>query len=198
MVDAVLREDFITVVSGLPRSGTSLMMQMLQAGGLPVLTDDRRPPDEANPRGYLEYEPVKRLRVDQSWLENAKGRGVKIIHFLLRELPVDGRFAYRVLFMKRPIEEVLASQQAMLERQGKKSADAEVLSKTYQDQVRQAEDWLAARSCFRSKPIDYHRVLANPLEVAKDVNAFLNGNLAVEAMAAAVDPNLCHQRAEGD
>src|ERR1700747_3518113 len=92
---------FVTVVSGLPRSGTSLMMQMLSAGGMPVLTDRHRSPDKSNPRGYFEFEPVKRLRTDQSWLPAAQGRALKVIHLLLTELPADRRFAYQVLFMQR-------------------------------------------------------------------------------------------------
>src|SRR3954454_2290996 len=102
--------DFVTVVSGLPRSGTSLMMQMLSAGGLSALTDEKRTADESNPRGYFEYEPVKRLRADNTWLNEARGHVVKIIHLLLRELPTDGGLTYRVIFMKRPLEQILASQ----------------------------------------------------------------------------------------
>src|SRR4029079_1243109 len=143
-----MSQDFVTVVSGLPRSGTSLMMQMLAAGGLPPLTDSVRAPDESNPRGYLEFEPVKRLRTDQSWLEQARGHAVKIIHLLLREIPTDGRFAYRVIFLQRPLEEVLASQRVMLEKQGKKSADEKVLLGIYQSQLAQIQQWLAAHECF--------------------------------------------------
>jgi len=119
----------ITIVSGLPRSGTSLMMQMLAAGGLPPLTDGERTSDESNPRGYYEYEPVKRLRTDRSWLPQAQGRVVKIIHLLLRELPVEGQFQYRVILMKRPIEEILASQRAMLQRASKAAAADAVLER---------------------------------------------------------------------
>src|SRR5437763_895686 len=99
------------------------MMQMLQAGGLLPLTDGLRPADESNPRGYFEYEPVKRLRTDRSWLPQARGHAVKVIHLLLRELPLDGSLAYRIVFMRRPIEEVLASQHALLQRAGKPAAD---------------------------------------------------------------------------
>ena len=94
---------FVTVVSGLPRSGTSLMMQMLHAGGLPVLTDGLRTADQNNLRGYYEYEPVKRLRSDRSWLPQARGQVVKIIHLLLRDLLLDGSLQYRVVFMQRPL-----------------------------------------------------------------------------------------------
>jgi hypothetical protein len=107
----VLNGDYVTIVSGLPRSGTSLMMQMLAAGGIPALTDNLRPADESNPRGYFEFEPVKRLRSDRSWLDQARGHAVKIIHVLVRELPADGRFHYRLVLMKRPIEEILAPRQ---------------------------------------------------------------------------------------
>ena len=186
--------DFITVVSGLPRSGTSLMMQMLAAGGLPPLTDTVRTPDESNPRGYLEFEPVKRLRTDQSWLEQAQGKAVKIIHLLLRELPTDGRFSYRVIFMKRPIEEVLASQRVMLERQGKKSADDTVLSKIYQSQLSQVEQWLAAHPCFRTLSIHYHKIVQEPLASAGEIDEFLGLHLNVAEMSKTTDPALYRQR----
>lgn len=187
-------DDFVTVVSGLPRSGTSLMMQMLRTGGLPLLSDDRRPADESNPRGYFEFEPVKRLRTDQSWLGRARGHAVKVIHLLLRELPTDGRFTYRVIFMKRPLAEIIASQRAMLERQGKASADEAVLAKMYQSQLAQVEEWLSAQPAFSFRSIDYHRVLGNPLDLAEEINVFLGGDLDVAAMAGAVDPTLYHQR----
>ena len=138
-----MNPDFITVVSGLPRSGTSLMMQMLHAGGLPALTDGLRTADENNLRGYFEYEPVKRLRSDRSWLPQARGHAVKIIHLLLRELPLDGTLQYRIVFMQRPIEEVIASQHSMLAREGKAGADAAVLKKAFEGQLAQLHAWLA-------------------------------------------------------
>ena len=187
--------DFITVVSGLPRSGTSLMMQMLNAGGVPALTDNLRRPDQNNPRGYFEFEPVKRLRSDHSWLVEAKGRVVKIIHLLLRDLPIDGRFEYRVVMMKRPIYETLASQRVMLEREGKKSADPAMLEQVYQTQLSQVEEWLAAQPCFKTLPIEYHDVIAGPREAAERVAEFLGGGLDLEAMSASVDPTLHRQRA---
>jgi hypothetical protein len=189
-----MQSEFITIVSGLPRSITSLMMQMLAAGGLPPLTDNLRAADESNLRGYFEFEPVKRLRSDRSWLNQARGHAVKIIHVLVRELPVDGQFHYRLLLMKRPIEEILASQRAMLERQGKASADDATLAKIFRSQLEQLEQWLAAQSAFSFLAVDYHRVLKEPLDVAREVHAFLHQNLNLEAMAAAVDPALYHQR----
>ena len=185
---------FITIVSGLPRSGTSLMMQMLSAGGYPVLTDQVRAADESNPRGYFELEAVKKLRVDHAWLEQARGGAVKIIHALVRELPTDGRYEYRVLLMKRPIEEVLASQRAMLARSGKASADDTTLSRVFQAQLAELERWLAAQSHFSWLPVEHQRVLKEPLAVAGEINGFLGGTLDTAAMAAAVDPLLYRQR----
>jgi len=186
--------DSITIVSGLPRSGTSLMMQMLAAGGLPALTDAVRAPDESNPRGYLEFEPVKRLRTDQSWLPQARGKAVKIIHLLLRELPTDGRFVYRIVFMKRPVAEVLASQRAMLERQGKTSAAEETLARIYPAQLAQIEAWLAEQPCFSVLPVEHGQLLADARSEADRINAFLGGGLDPAAMSSAVDPALHRQR----
>ncbi len=187
-------DDFITIVSGLPRSGTSLMMQMLSAGGLSALTDEKRTADESNPRGYFEFEPVKRLRADQAWLGEARGRVVKIIHLLLRELPADGRFAYRVIFMKRPLDEILASQRAMLEREGKKSADAAMLRKIFQQQMADTESFLSSNAGFSYLPIEYHDVVRSPLDSAKKIQTFLGRDLDLEAMTRAVDPALYRQR----
>ena len=189
-----MNRDFITVVSGLPRSGTSLMMQMLTAGGVPALTDELRKSDESNPRGYFEFDPVKRIRSDQSWLEQARGRAVKIIHLLLRDLPTDRGFEYRVLFMKRPIEEVVASQRKMLEREGKHSADPAMLTKIYQSQLAQVEEWTKAQPCFSFLAVNHRSLIDNPLAVANEINAFLGGKMHVEQMASAVDPGLWRER----
>ncbi|CAN5740496.1 hypothetical protein BH20VER1_BH20VER1_15120 [soil metagenome] len=185
----------ITTVSGLPRSGTSLMMQMLAAGGVPPLTDGLRTADESNPRGYYEFERVKQLRSDQAWLEQARGHAVKIIHLLLRELPVDGRFQYRVLLMRRPIAEILSSQRVMLERQSKQSADPGVLAKVYAAQLADVEQWMTQHGCFSVCAIDHQRAIHSPAEVAGEVARFLGGNLDTAAMAACVDPALYRQRA---
>ena len=170
------------------------MMQMLAAGGLPALSDTARAPDESNPRGYLEFEPVKRLRTDQSWLERARGHAVKIIHLLLRELPTDGRFQYRVLFMRRPLEEVLASQRAMLERAGKKAADDAVLAKVFRSQLKQTEEWLAAAPGFSVLYVEHRGLFDAPQSTAERVNEFLGGRLNVSAMVGVIDPALYRQR----
>jgi len=170
------------------------MMQMLAAGGMPVLADGQRPPDEGNPRGYFELDRVKRLRTDQNWLNHAAGHAVKVIHFLLPELPIEGRLAYRVIFMRRPIDEILASQRAMLDRQGKTGVSEAALKQAYESQLRSAEQWMTGHSSVRALNIEFHHVVTRPYEVSAEVCAFLGLALNVEAMAAAVDPKLYRQR----
>src|ERR1022692_2693155 len=97
-------DSFVTVVSGIPRSGTSLMMQMLAAGGMPVLAGELRAPDEDNPRGYFEFEPVKRTKRDPAWLREAPGKAVKVVYLLLRDLPAG--YDYRVIVMRRDLNDV--------------------------------------------------------------------------------------------
>lgn len=186
--------DFITVVSGLPRSGTSLMMQMLHAGGLPALTDGLRTADASNPRGYFEFEPVKRLRSDRSWLPQARGQAVKIIHLLLRELLLDGTLRYRIVFMHRPVAEVIASQLNMLQREGKTGADPAVLKRAFEWQLAQLQAWLANQPALAVLPVHHHRVISEPQAVAEELAAFLELPLNTAAMVAAVDPALHRQR----
>ena len=188
-----MAHDFITVVSGLPRSGTSLMMQMLHAGGLPTLSDGLRTADANNPRGYFEFDPVKRLRSDNGWLPQARGHAVKIIHLLLRELRLDGSLQYRIVFMQRPMAEVLASQRAMLLRDGKASADASVLKQAFEKQLEQIDTWLAEQAHVVVMQVPYHQVMCEPLATAVAVNTFLGLTLDTAAMVRAVDPALHRQ-----
>ena len=183
----------ITIVSGLPRSGTSMMMQMLDGGGLPILSDGEREADEDNPRGYLELEGTKRLRTDHSWLADAQGHVVKVIAQLIPVLPLG--FGYRVIFMERDIVEVLSSQRHMLERLGEQGANLsdDRLRTVFVRQVRQVRAALRAHdvpTCY----VAYGEAVEDPAEVARKVNEFLGGGLDVEAMAASVDPSLYRQR----
>ena len=189
-----MNRDFITIVSGLPRSGTSLMMQMLAAGGIPPLTDHLRVADESNPRGYFEFDAVKRLRSDHSWLDLARGHAVKIIHLLLRELPTDRGLQYRVIFMRRPLEEVLASQRAMLERQGKPAADDALLAKVFRGQLEQVEQWLATAPGFSVLQVEHHALFESAQSTAERVSEFLGGQLDVAAMLGVIEPALYRQR----
>ena len=189
-----MNRDYITIVSGLPRSGTSLMMQMLAAGGIPPLTDHLRAADESNPRGYFEFDAVKRLRSDHSWLDLARGHAVKIIHLLLRELPTDRGLQYRVLFMRRPLGEVLASQRAMLERQGKPAADDALLAKVFRGQLEQADEWLASAPGFSVLQVEHRALFESAPSTTERVNEFLGGQLDVAAMLGVIEPALYRQR----
>jgi len=187
-------QPFITVVSGLPRSGTSLMMQMLTAGGIPPLTDSLRTPDADNPRGYFELEKVKQLRQDKSWMPEAVGKVVKIIHLLLMELPVDHE--YRVVFMQRDLAEVTTSQSVMLERSGKTGAaiSPEKLAAIYAAQLATVGKWLADRPCFKVMNVRYADLIQNPEMHVRQINEFLGGAMDIQAMLGAVDPKLYRNR----
>jgi LPS sulfotransferase NodH len=192
----VSQPSFVTIVSGLPRSGTSLMMQMLSAGGIPPLTDEIRVADEDNPRGYLEFERVKQIKQDKSWLDEAAGKAVKMVHLLLYDLP-QGR-PYRVVFMRRNLDEVLASQRKMLTRQGKAGAQLpeEQLRKVFEDQVRKVTSWLTTQPNVKSIEVTYHELIADPRGHAARLNEFLGGGLDVDAMVGAVDPALYRNRGQ--
>lgn len=184
----------ITIVSGLPRSGTSMMMKMLEAGGMEVLTDEIRTADEDNPRGYYEFERVKQVEDDKDWLPDAQGKVVKMIGALLKHLPPD--YAYEIVFMERRIEEVLASQQRMLVRRGEPT-DAisdERMAALFAKHVKQVKAWIAEQPNVNVLYIHYSDILANPDEQARRLNRFLGSNLDEKAMAEMVDPNLYRQR----
>ena len=165
-------KDFITVVSGLPRSGTSMMMGMLEKGGMPILTDAVRKADDDNPLGYYEFEPVKRLEKDASWLPDAYNKAVKIIYIFLYQLPREHR--YKVLFMRRNLDEVVASQKAMLRRrqEGDRMSD-EKLMDSFDDQLRRLDLWIRLQENFTILYLDHAEVLADPEKTALTVNRFL-------------------------
>nr|NIN51422.1 hypothetical protein [Gemmatimonadales bacterium]NIP08886.1 hypothetical protein [Gemmatimonadales bacterium]NIS63756.1 hypothetical protein [Gemmatimonadales bacterium] len=146
----------IVVVSGLPRSGTSMMMQMLAAGGLEVVTDDLREADESNPLGYFELERVKDLdnESDLSWLRDARGKGIKIIAFLLRYLPQQ--YDYKVIFMHRDLGEILASQAKMLARRGEPAGTDDVrMREIFEEHIREIQRLLKYRPCFTVHDVSY-------------------------------------------
>lgn len=185
----------INIVSGLPRTGTSLMMQMIHAGGIPALTDEVRASDDDNPRGYYELEAVKRTGKDPAWLRQASGCVVKMVHLLLYDLP--GSHDYRVVFMRRNLEEVIRSQEVMLQRRGTRGASltAEQLTRAYDGQLAKIEAWLTAQPNFEVLFVSYNELIAGPAPAVDAVNRFLGGDLDVEAMLGAVDPSLYRQRA---
>ena len=153
----------ITVVSGLPRSGTSMMMQMLQAGGMPVLIDDHRQPDASNPAGYYEYALVKRLhKGDNGWLNQAQGKAVKVISALLTHLPPTQR--YRVLLMDRDLDEIIRSQQVMRQRLASETGafDAAAMQTEFSTHLDSVKAWLASQSHIQTLHIAYADVIAQP------------------------------------
>ena len=180
------------MVSGVPRSGTSLLMQMLAAAGHPILADGSRPADEHNPRGYLEYAPVKSLRSDASWLPRARGHALKVVHALVTALPED--LEYRLVLVRRDLREVVASQQAMLGAAAAAGPSPERLVEIFAAQLTELDAWLASRPSFRVLRVDFATLLAEPDRVAAELSAFLGGGLDEAAMAAAVDPDLHRQR----
>lgn len=186
--------DSIIVVSGLPRSGTSMMMSMLEAGGLPILTDKIRGADEDNPRGYYEFEAVRELEHDTSWLDDASGKAVKVISQLVTQLPPQ--YEYRVVFMLRNMAEVLASQRQMLIHRGR-PADAvsdEALAQVFYKHLAQVQQWIEEQPNMHVLYVHYGDVLAQPLEQAQRVDQFLGGVLSVPAMTSVVDKQLHRQR----
>jgi hypothetical protein len=189
-------QNFVTIVSGLPRSGTSMMMKVLEAGGLPVLTDNVRSADDDNPKGYYEYERVKKMpEGDIAWLADAQGKVVKVISALLEYLPQE--YSYRVIFMRRNIQEILASQRQMLVRSGKPTdkVSDEKLAEMYQKHLAKVESWLAAQPNVTVLFINYNAILQDPQPHLREVNKFLGNTLSDDKMASMIDPTLYRQKA---
>ena len=186
---------FIPIVSGLPRSGTSLMMNMLAAGGLEVLTDQLRTPDDDNPVGYFELEDVKKLiKGEHSWLSRSNGKAVKVISTLLPYLP-DG-YHYRIIFMRRAIEEVLASQRRMLINRGEnpdKISNAQ-MAEVFEKNLQQTERWINSQAHASRIEINYKKLIDNPSPLVAEINKFLGGGLDEEKMVGVIDPSLYRQR----
>jgi len=187
-------QDAIIIVSGLPRSGTSMLMKMLEAGGLEPLTDNIRAPDDDNPKGYYEFERVKQLEKDKSWLPEAKGKVVKVISMLLKHLPPE--YFYKVIFMRRNMEEILASQKEMLIRRGESGSKVtdEELAEKFHVHLQKIEEWMASQPNFDVIYVKYNEVLQNHRDYCIKINEFLDNRLDVEKMVGAVDDALYRQR----
>lgn len=187
----------IVLVSGLPRSGTSMMMRMLGKGGLPLLVDRVRPADTHNPKGYFEYTPVMSVGRDASWVTQAKGKGVKVVAHLLMSMPRDKQYHYRVIFMERALPEVLASQQDLITDRGETGArlSPKKLEEVYRKQLSRIRRLIGVGR-FPILYVDHRDCITDPAGVAARVNGFLDGTLNTQAMAAAVDPVLYRHRME--
>jgi hypothetical protein len=178
----------VTIVTGLPRSGTSMLMQMLAAGGLPVLVDNRRPADIDNLRGYFEYEPVKSIGSDNSWLDDAIGRAVKVVAPLLLRLPLDRR--YNILFMRRKLDAVLRSQDRMLRRRGYETDDVQDWLPRLAHLEEEGLLWCAKTANCRTLHLQYEDVVAASAEACQSIRSFLARELDLAAMAATVERTL--------
>jgi hypothetical protein len=185
----------ITIVSGLPRAGTSLMMQMLAAGGMPVLTDGERQADADNPRGYFEWERIKLLPREPDCIEQAEGKAVKVISQLLFALPAG--HDYRVLFVQRPLAEVVASQAEMIRRRGTTGAPLSpaALIAGLGAHLNQVNAWLRDKAHISLCRVEHHDVLREPLRIAETIQQFLDRPLDTAAMSQQIDTSLYRQRA---
>lgn len=176
----------IVIVSGLPRSGTSMMMQMLSSGGLEPLTDDVRLQDINNPKGYFEYEKVKSIAQDTSWLHVAQGKVVKIIAQLLPFLPNE--FNYKIIMMHRDINEILVSQQKMLRKDTTVIPFA--LGDIFTKQLQHTEQFIHNHPTMEAISIQYKEVINSPIKQVNQIATFLNSDLNLNEMISSIDKNL--------
>ncbi|MGH8579182.1 MAG: sulfotransferase domain-containing protein [Gammaproteobacteria bacterium] len=187
-------KDSIIVVSGLPRSGTSMMMKMLVEGRIEAVSDNIRTADEDNPKGYFELGKVKRLDKDHSWVGECKGKVVKIISMLLTPLP--SQYNYKIIFMRRKMDEILASQRQMLIRRGKptNTISDDKMAEMFNKHLKDIESLIASSRHMDCLYVSYNEVLENPLENIEKINAFLGGNLNPRGMLEVVDKTLHRQK----
>jgi hypothetical protein len=182
----------IIIVSGLPRSGTSLMMQMLENGGVEIVTDNLRRADTDNPRGYYEFERVKKIKHDSSWLPQTRGKAFKMVSQLLYDLPPSER--YRIIFMERDLDEMLVSQEKMLKRLDRPAGPREQMKRAYTLHLQRLHDWLGRQRNMEVLRVSYNNLVERPEGQAELVCEFLGGKANVERMAGTVDPSLYRNR----
>jgi hypothetical protein len=188
------KRDYVIIVSGLPRSGTSMMMKAIDAGGIEPIIDHIRKADEDNPKGYYEFELVKKTKEDASWIKDAPGKVVKMVYRLLYDLPAEHQ--YRVVFMQRDLKEILDSQSKMLERSGKSGGGIpdEQMKALFQAELSKCKKWLAQQPNFKALYIDHRDMINDGAAQAIKISDFLDGGLNTEAMAGVVDPALYRNR----
>lgn len=188
-------EQPVFIVSGLPRSGTSLMMMMLEAAGIEPLTDFERQADVDNPKGYYELERVKKMKDgDVAWLDEAHGRAVKVISALLSFLPQD--HSYKVIFMQRNMDEILASQQKMLVNRGETSSDIrdEEMGGLFERHLIKITDWLSQQPNIQTLTVDYNLLLKDPVPLVEEIQRFLGRKVDINRMVSIIDPQLYRQQ----
>jgi hypothetical protein len=171
------------------------MMQMLAAGGMQALSDGERKADSDNPRGYLEWERIKQLPNDPGCIADAEGKVVKVISRLLLAVPAGHE--YRVIFMQRPLPEVLASQDQMMRRRGtyKEGANPALITSAFEKHLKEVDAWLANKSYVRVLRVPYRDVLSSPSQIAERLIEFTGMPLNLDAMCAQVDASLYRNRA---
>ena len=185
----------VIIVSGLPRSGTSMMMKMLEAGGCQILTDNLREADANNPKGYYEFERVKNMKDgDLAWMPEAVGRVVKIVTGLITFLPPG--YSYKVIFMRRDLNEILSSQKKMLGRLGKEDDNIpdDKMAKVYEEHLKEVRGWLVRQPNIEVLYVNYNTMLKEATDTLNKVNEFLGGGMDVPVMAAVVDKELYRER----
>src|SRR3989338_3779619 len=189
-----MNKEVITIVSGLPRSGTSTMMNMLEAGGMDVLIDNIRKSDEDNPKGYYEFEKVKKIEKDSSWLEDARGKAIKIISVLVRFLP--RRYRYNIIFMLRNMQEILDSQRQMLIRRGEfaNAISDEEMERLFLKDLEMVKEGLDKQPNMNVIYISYNQLLTDPSKYCKEIMHFLGINLDIDNMIKVIDNTLYRQR----
>jgi len=171
------------------------MMQMLEKGGVSVVTDDARAADVDNPRGYYEFEKVKKTKEDASWLAETRGSAVKMVSQLLYDLPASER--YRIVFMERDMDEMLLSQETMLNRLGRSAAPRDEMRRSYTLHLERLHDWLRRQPHMEVLRVGYNELVDNPEREAQRVSEFLDRKMDVKCMAQAVDPSLYRNRRSG-
>jgi hypothetical protein len=184
----------VIVVSGLPRSGTSMMMKMLQAGGLELVTDSIRNADDDNPNGYFEFERVKQMSAgDRTWLAESSGKVVKVISALLEHLPSDR--SYKIIFMEREIKEVLASQKKMLDHRKETSTISdEEMAEQYRAHLKAVKPWLARQPHMEVLYVGYNSMMSDPEPLCRRVIEFLGLPLDLPKMLAVPNAQLYRNR----
>ncbi|MEZ5012828.1 MAG: alkaline phosphatase family protein [Chitinophagales bacterium] len=184
----------IVIVSGLPRSGTSMMMQMLDKGGMEIFSDGIRQPDENNPKGYYEHELVKSLARNKEWVRDAQGKAVKVISQLLFELPAN--YQYKIIFMERNIDEVMQSQHRMLVRDGKaKEGTMNLrLANAFKLNLEKVQNWLPKQENIEVIYVNHGDLINDPIPQLQKINALLGGDLDIQAMSSVVDKKLHREK----
>lgn len=180
----------ITVVSGLPRSGTSLLMQMLDKAGMQMFVDNVRQADDSNPKGYFEHEAVKSLARNKAWVNQAVGKVVKVVSHLLFHLPDN--YHYKIIFVDRDLSQILKSQQKMLIKKGKnkKESYSITLEMSYKKNLEKVDKWAKTHYNVEILHVNFSNLINNGIVEAKKIIEFLNINAKPEDIAKAIDKKL--------